>query len=184
MQDKYADVFEDKLGTFKSAKVKLPFKEDSQAHFCKASAVPCALRPTVEEELRRLQNEGILTNVEWSDWATPIVPVPKRDGSFRICGDYKGTVNPEQQAEQYPLPRIEDIFAKLARAELLKDWPSSGILQTRDGGRFQEIPHYQHAHGVCFSTTDLVFGITSAPSIWQRTIGQVLEGTSGTSWQG
>lgn len=54
MQDKYADVFEDKLGTFKSAKAKLPFKEDSQAHFCKASAVPCALRPTVEEELRRL----------------------------------------------------------------------------------------------------------------------------------
>ena len=43
MQDKYADVFEDKLGTFKSAKAKLPFKEDSQAHFCKASAVPCAL---------------------------------------------------------------------------------------------------------------------------------------------
>ena len=73
--------------------------------------MPCALRATVEKELRRLQNEGILTNVERSDWATPIVPVPKKDGSFRICGDYKGTVNPEQQAEQYPLHRIEDIFA-------------------------------------------------------------------------
>ena len=108
-----------------------------------------ALRPKVEDELiiRRIQGGGILPNVELSDQATPIVPVPKKDGSFSICGDYKGTVNAEQQAEQNPLPRIEDIFAKIARAEILKDWPSSGIPPTTDGGRFQEIPHYQHAHG-------------------------------------
>ena len=64
MLDKYSDVFEDKLGTFKSAKAKLTLKEDSQAHFCKARPVPYALRPKVEEELRRLQNEGILMKVE------------------------------------------------------------------------------------------------------------------------
>ena len=56
--DKYSDVFEDKLGTFKSAKAKLSLKEDPQAHFHKARAVPYALRPMVEEELRKLQNEG------------------------------------------------------------------------------------------------------------------------------
>ena len=76
--------------------------------------MPYALRPKVEEELKRLQNEGILTKVEWSDWATPIEPIPKKDGSVRICGDFKGTVNPELQAQQYPIPCIEDIFAKLA----------------------------------------------------------------------
>jgi len=68
----------------------------------------------VEEELRRLQNEGIFTKVEWSEWATPIVPVPKKDCSGRLCDDYKFTVNPELQAKQYGLPRIEDIFANLA----------------------------------------------------------------------
>ena len=72
------------------------------------------MRPKVEEELRRLQNEGILTKVEWSEWGTPIVPVPKKDGSVRICDDYKVTVHLELQAEQYPLPRIEDIFERLA----------------------------------------------------------------------
>jgi hypothetical protein len=40
--------------------------------------------------------------------------VPKQDGSVRICGDFKGSTNPTLQAEKYPLPRIEDIFAHLA----------------------------------------------------------------------
>ena len=114
MLDKYSDVFEDKLATFKSAKAKLAFKEDTQARFHKARAVPYALRPNVEEELRRLQNEGILTKGEWSEWEIPIVPVPKKDGSVCISGDNKVTVKPELHAERYPLPRSEDIFARLA----------------------------------------------------------------------
>ena len=167
MLDKYSDVFEDKLGTFKSAKAKLTLKEDSQAHLCKARAPPYALRPKVEEELRRLQNEGILTKVEWSDWATPIVPVPKKDGSVRICGDYKGTVNPELQAEQYPLPRIEDIFAKLS-----------------GGQKFSKIDLRQAYHQLEMeedSKKYLTMNTHTAPAIWQRTIDQVLEGTSCTS---
>ena len=58
--------------------------------------MPYALK--VEEELRRLQNEGIPTTVEWSEWATPIVPVPKKDGSVRLYGDYKITVNYKQSS--------------------------------------------------------------------------------------
>ena len=84
MLDEYSDVFEGELGTFKSAKVKLTLKEDAQAHFFKARALPYALRPKVEEELRRLQDEGILTKDECSEWRAPIVPVPEG-----ICGDYK-----------------------------------------------------------------------------------------------
>ena len=181
MLDKYSDVFEDKLETFKSAKANLTLKEDSKAHFCKARAVPDALRPKVKEELRRLQNEGILTKVEWSDWATPIVPVPKKDGSVRICGDYKGTVNPELQAEQYPLPRIEDIFAKLSGGQ---KFSKIGLRQAyhqlemeEDSKKYLTI----NTHMGLFQYNRLVFGITSAPAIWQRTIDQVLEGTSGTS---
>jgi len=72
------------------------------------------MKPKVGAELKRLEREEILHKVKFSDWATPIVPVVKLNGTVRICSDYKITVNPEVQTEQYPLPPTDDIFAKLA----------------------------------------------------------------------
>ena len=72
------------------------------------------MKPKVEAELKRLEKKGIPHKVKFGDWATPIVPVAKSNGTVRICGDYKTTANPQLQTEEYPLPRIDDIFAKLA----------------------------------------------------------------------
>ena len=55
----------------------------------------------------------MLQKVDHSVWADPIVPVPKRDGSLRICGDYNVTINPFLQVDQYPLPKPSDIMACL-----------------------------------------------------------------------
>ena len=43
-----------------------------------------------------------------------IVTVLKKDGTVRICGDYKLTVNQASKADSYPLPKIDDLFASLA----------------------------------------------------------------------
>jgi hypothetical protein len=110
--DTYVEVFEDKLGTFKSAKARI---EDSQPQFRKSSSGPIFLTTESGGRTEETSERIILSKVECqSDWATPIIPVPKQDGSVRICGDFKGTINPTLQAEQYPLSRIEDIFADLA----------------------------------------------------------------------
>ena len=53
--------------------------------------MPYALRPKVEATLEKMEKEGNIEKVEISDWATPVVPVMKPDGSVRICGDYKVT---------------------------------------------------------------------------------------------
>ena len=45
----------------------------------------------MEVELKRLQQSGIIEPIEHSDWVAPIVPVVKKDGSVRICGDYRLT---------------------------------------------------------------------------------------------
>ena len=55
-----------------------------------------------------------IERVKYSDWATPIVPVPKPDGTVRVCSDFKITVNPVLHVDQHPIPKAEDLFATLA----------------------------------------------------------------------
>ena len=45
--------------------------------------------------------------ISQSKWATPFVPVPKKDGGVRICGDYKLTVNTQIEVAHHPLPTVE-----------------------------------------------------------------------------
>ena len=97
------------------------------------------------------------------------MPVAKLNVTVRICGDYKITVNPQLQTEEYPLPRIDDIFAKLA-----------------GGQKFTKINLRQayltiNTHQGLYRYNCLVFWITSAPAIWERSIHQILEGVEGTS---
>ena len=94
-------------------KLKLIVSDDSTPQIFKARHVPYALKAKVESELERLEQSGVLSKVEFSEWAAPIVPV-KTDGRVRICGDFKVTVNPVLQDITYPLPKIEDTFAKLS----------------------------------------------------------------------
>lgn len=42
----------------------------------------------------------------------------KPDGSLRICGNYKLTVNPEIISDWYPLPSLEELFASLSGATI------------------------------------------------------------------
>ena len=45
---------------------------------------------------------------------TPVVKVPKGDRKMRLCSDYKVTINQSLDADQYPHPKPEDLFASLA----------------------------------------------------------------------
>ena len=55
--------------------------------------MPYALKKNIEQQLRKLHENGEIYPVKNSKWAVPIVVVPKSDKSIRICGDYKVTVN-------------------------------------------------------------------------------------------
>lgn len=67
------------MGTVKGFTAKLVLRDDATPKFCKARFVPYSLRPKVEAEIDRLQDTGILTKVDRSEWATPIVPIVKKD---------------------------------------------------------------------------------------------------------
>ena len=177
---KYESVCSEGVGTLKGHKADLKVEENCQPSFHKPGQVPYALRPKVEAELTRLEKDGILSKVEYSEWATPIVPVVKRNGSVRVCGDFKVSVNPLLRAEQYPLPRIEDIFANLAGG---KHFSKLDLHQahhqmevTEESKKYLTI----NTHKGLYQYNRLVFGVTSCPAIWQHAIDQVLQGVPDT----
>ena len=178
---KYKSVFTEQSGKVKGVNATLTLKENAQPKFCKARPVPYALKEKVEKELERLENEGIIQKVDHSDWATPIVAVPKGDNTVRICGDYKTTVNPQLQVDQYPLPKIQDIFASLAggqRFTKIDLRQAYNQLEMNDNSKsYLTI----NTHKGLYSYNRLVFGISASPSIWQRTMDQVLKGIPNTS---
>ena len=107
--EKYASVFQAGPGLMKKLTACLTLKADARPQFCRPRLVPYAIKEKVGHELDRLEEVGMLCKTDHSDWATPIVPVPKWDGSI----DYKVTINPQLMVDQYPLPQPSDLMACL-----------------------------------------------------------------------
>jgi len=97
----------------KGFKSDIKLKDGAKPVFCKGRSVPYALCQKVEEESDRLESEGVVKKVERSDWPSPLVCVRKKDGSVRICGDFKVSINRVLLDNPYPLPDTEDVFTAL-----------------------------------------------------------------------
>ena len=110
------------------------------------------------------------------EWAAPIVPVIKSDGSVRICGDYKVTVNRVAKVDSYPLLQINDLFASLAGGKLFSKLDLAHTYQqiplAEESKKFVVI----NTHKGLYRCNHLPFGISSAPSIFQRMMEGILQG--------
>ncbi|XP_049886412.1 uncharacterized protein K02A2.6-like [Pectinophora gossypiella] len=120
--------------------------------------------------------EGVIEPVDCSDWATPLVPVHKKDGGLRVCADYKVTLNPVLMVDRYPLPTIQDVFANLAGGEkfskidlsqaynqicLNEEWKPFTVINTHRG---------------LYRYNRLVYGLSSSSGIFQRIISSLIQG--------
>lgn len=109
---------------------------------------------------------GVIEKVQYSDWAAPIVPVPKGDGDIRICGDYKVTMNPILKVDQYPVPTAEDLFATLAGGQTFTKLDLSHayqqVLLDPESRKYVTI----NTHKGLYQYTRLPFGIASAPAVF------------------
>ena len=175
----YSEVFEEELGTVKGVFTKIHVADTAIPKFHKARSVPFALRGKVEKELERLQKQGIIEPVQFASWAAPIIPVEKTDGTIRICGDYKVTVNRAAELDKYPIPRIDDLFASLAGGERFTKLDLSHayqqILLDPESRKYVTV----NTHKGLFTYNRLPFGVSSAPSIFQRVMESVLQGIPG-----
>ena len=176
LKTKYASIFESKLGSVQGHQAHLHVPENTKPIFVKARPVPFALRPAVESELERMEQEGIIYPVSFSDWATPLVCVPKSDGSVRLCGDYKVTVNRVLKTDQHPIPTPEEVLSKMAGGEKFTklDLKSAyqQLLLDEESQQYVTI----NTHKGLYRYTRLPFGTSSSPAIWQRFIDQAIQG--------
>ena len=175
MLEKYSDVFESKLGEFKGVDVQITVKPDASPQFCKARSVPFVLKEKLDKELDRLLDSGVLEPVKFSKWASPIVPIVKQDGTIRICGDYK-LVNKALEQDTYPLPMIEDLFASLSGGKSFTKLDLSHAYQQLSLEEKSRLYTTINTHRGLFQYKRLPFGISSAPSIFQRMMDILLQG--------
>ena len=76
---------------------------------------PVVYREKIEQMVNDMRKQGVV-KPSHSSWASPIVLVPKKDGSLRFCVDYR-RLNSLTRKDVYPLPRVEDILDTLGEAK-------------------------------------------------------------------
>lgn len=177
---RHTDVFRDGLGTFVGCKAKIEVDPSARPRYCKARTLPYAMRSRVEAELERLVAEGILEPVTHSEWATPIVAALKPDKkTIRLCGDFRMTVNPVAKLDRYPVPKVEDLLATLAKGRIFTKLDLrhayQQLLLDDDSKKYVVI----NTQKGLFQYTRLPFGISSAPAIFQREMEHLLQGIPG-----
>ncbi|XP_026742280.1 uncharacterized protein K02A2.6-like [Trichoplusia ni] len=169
---RYSKVFEDGLGRFTGGTVSIHVRPGSRPVFMRARPLAYALREPVERALDQLVRDGILTPVDRSDWATPIVPVVKKDGTIRICADYKLTLNKILEIDRYPLPRVEDLLTRLHGGERFSKIDLSQAyaqLELDQSKKYTVI----NTHKGMFMFNRLVYGLASSPGIFQKRLEQL-----------
>ena len=123
----------------------------------------------MENEIWRLEQQGVIEQVQFSDWAAPIVAALKKGSELRVCGDNSLTVNPVIVPDSYPLPRIDDLLASLAGGESFTKLDlSSAYQQVELDEESKKLLTVNTPWGL-FRYNRLPFGVSVAPAIFQRT---------------
>ena len=136
--------------------------------------LPLAKRQEAEKEIKRLLDDGIIEPSN-GPWASPIVLVRKKDGSTRLCIDYR-RVNSITKKDSYPLPLINDSLDTLGGAT----WFSSTDLLS---GYYQVQMELCDKEKTAFTSHEglyqfkvLGFGLCNAVATFQRPMEYVLRG--------
>ena len=173
---KHALLFEKKIGRIQGYKADVRLRPEAKPVFKKARPVAYSLQPALNRELEYLQCEGILEPVESSDWATPLVVVPKTNGRLRVCGDYKVTINQCVEKKVYPLPTTEDLFAQIAGGQIFSKLDMSQAYQQLTLDEDSKKLLVVNTPRGLFQYTRLPYGVSTTSAIFQSVMDRILQG--------
>ena len=131
-------------------------------------------REEVERQVQELLAKGLIQPSD-SPWASPVVLVTKKDGSKRLCLDYR-KVNEVSRHDAYPLPRIDDSLDALGNAKYFSTLDmASGYWQVEMDKDARSKSAFV-THSGLYEWNVLPFGLCNAPSTFERLMERVLAG--------
>jgi len=129
-------------------------------------------RDMIRDEVIRMLGAKVVRQ-RTSEWASSVVVVPKKDGSPRLCVDYR-RLNAVTEKDSYPIPRMEDCIDTPADARVFStlDW----------NAWYRQIPKAPDdidntaftCHIRTYEYRKLAFGLTNAPATFQRSLDIIL----------
>ncbi|GJQ91971.1 putative reverse transcriptase domain-containing protein [Tanacetum coccineum] len=125
----------------------------------------------LSEQLQELSDKGFIRPSS-SPWGAPVLFVKKKDGSFRMCIDYR-ELNKLTVKNRYPLPRIDDLFDQLQGSSIYSKIDlRSGYHQLRV--REQDVPKtaFRTRYGH-YEFQVMPFGLTNAPAVFMDLMNRV-----------
>ena len=127
---------------------------------------PYSLSP-MKKELLDKEVQYILKNdiVEesQSNWSSPCILVPKHDGGFRFCTDFR-KVNDKTKSDSFPIPRIADCIDQIGNAKFVSTFD---MLKG-----YWQVPLTQRAR-------KMPFGMKNAPATFQRMVNKLVRDIDG-----
>uniref|UniRef100_A0A3B1IC10 ribonuclease H n=1 Tax=Astyanax mexicanus TaxID=7994 RepID=A0A3B1IC10_ASTMX len=134
---------------------------------------PCKLK-IVREELAYMQEIGVIEPGQ-SDWSSPVVLVPKPDGTVRFCVDYR-KVNLVTKSDTFPIPRLDDCIDRIGKAKCVSKLDLlKGYWQVPLSDRAQKVSAFVTPEGL-YCCKVLPFGMKNAPATFQRLMNQITAG--------
>ena len=134
--------------------------------------VPVCHQEEVSQQLARMEEQGVIS-LSKSPWASPLVVAKKKDGSLRLCVDYR-KLNALTIGDSFPLPSIEELLIKVSRSKYFS------TLDLKAGYHQVHLdPETKHKTAFCvgdqlYEFNCLPFGLRNAPSHFSRLMVAIL----------
>ena len=121
----------------------------------------------INVEIDKLSEAGFIYEIEHTEWVSPLVVVPKKNGKLRVCVNLK-KVNAATVRDHYLLPITDHVIERVAGAEAYSFLDGfSGYNQLSIDPRDQHKTAFATDRGT-FAYRVMPFGLTNAPATFQR----------------